>query len=73
MSLRTILNEVLLYEQYKRIDENYSPRTAISPLLIREDLSEKTSLGSELAGGEMVSLCLLGWWRDSVVARLPDL
>ena len=28
------------------------------------DLSEKTSLGGELAGGEVVS-----WWRDSLVAR----
>ena len=53
----------------KRIDENYSPRTAISPRLIREDLSEKTSLGGELAGGEMVSWWRVGWWRDSLVAR----
>ena len=53
----------------KRIDENYSPRTAIFPRLIREDLSEKTSLGGELAGGEVVSWWRVSWWRDSLVAR----
>ena len=40
----------------KRIDENYSPRTAISPRLIEEDFA----------------WWRFGWWRDGfVVARLP--
>ena len=33
------------------------------------NLSEKTSLGGELAGGEVVSWRRVGWWRDSLVAR----
>ena len=58
----------------KRIDENYSPRTAIFPRLIIEDLSEKTYQrrlrlvsrwfrGGELVGGETP------WWRGD---RIPS-